>query len=35
MLHDAPLPPWPGPSLEEIASDLDGECERLVTSGAC
>jgi hypothetical protein len=35
MLHDAPLPPWPGPSLEEIASDLDGECEWLVTSGAC
>src|SRR3979490_2970804 len=27
MLHDAPLPPWPGQSLDEIASDLDGECE--------
>jgi hypothetical protein len=26
MLHDAPLPPWPGQSPGEIASDLDGEC---------
>ncbi|MEV4063268.1 phosphotransferase family protein [Nonomuraea dietziae] len=33
MLHDAPLPPWPGRSLDEIASLLDGECEWLVTSG--
>jgi aminoglycoside phosphotransferase len=33
MLHDAPLPPWPGRSLDQIASDLDGECERLVTNG--
>jgi aminoglycoside phosphotransferase len=40
VLHDAPLPPWPGRSLgelasrlEELASDLDGECEWLVTSG--
>jgi aminoglycoside phosphotransferase len=40
MLHDAPLPPWPGGSrdglasdLEELASDLDGECEWLVTNG--
>ncbi|NUO58581.1 MAG: phosphotransferase [Hamadaea sp.] len=32
-LHDAPLPPWPGPSLEGIASELDTECEWLVTSG--
>jgi aminoglycoside phosphotransferase (APT) family kinase protein len=32
MLHDAPLPPWPGRSLEEIASQLDGECEWLVTN---
>ncbi|MFF7941506.1 phosphotransferase family protein [Nocardia gamkensis] len=32
MLHDAPLPPWPGPSLDEIASELDGECEWLVTN---
>lgn len=33
MLHDAPLPPWPGRSLDEIASDLDIECELLVTNG--
>jgi aminoglycoside phosphotransferase (APT) family kinase protein len=33
MLHDAPLPPWPGRGLGEIASDLDGECEWLVTNG--
>jgi aminoglycoside phosphotransferase (APT) family kinase protein len=32
MLHDAPLPPWPGQSLEEIASELDGECEWLLTN---
>jgi hypothetical protein len=33
MLHDAPLPPWPGRRLDEIASRLDGECEWLVTNG--
>jgi aminoglycoside phosphotransferase len=33
MLHGAPLPPWPGPSLDELASRLDGECEWLVTNG--
>jgi hypothetical protein len=27
MLHDAPLPPWPGRRLDKLASDLDGECE--------
>jgi aminoglycoside phosphotransferase (APT) family kinase protein len=32
-LHDAPLPPWPGPNLDELASRLDGECEWLVTNG--
>ena len=32
MLHDAPLPPWPGRSLDEIASELDGECEWLITN---
>ena len=32
-LHDAPLPPWPGESVAEIASDLDRECEWLVTNG--
>ncbi len=29
----APLPPWPGRSLDEIASHLDGECEWLVANG--
>ena len=33
MLHDAPLPPWPGRSPSELASDLDGECEWLVSNG--
>jgi aminoglycoside phosphotransferase (APT) family kinase protein len=32
MLHDAPLPPWPGKSLDEIASRLAGECEWLVAN---
>jgi aminoglycoside phosphotransferase (APT) family kinase protein len=32
-LHDAPLPPWPGSSLDEITSRLDAECEWLVTNG--
>jgi aminoglycoside phosphotransferase (APT) family kinase protein len=32
-LHDAPLPPWPGRSLDEIEAGLDRECEWLVTSG--
>jgi aminoglycoside phosphotransferase len=32
MLHDAPLPPWPGWSLDDVASHLDGECEWLVTN---
>ncbi|WP_433132167.1 phosphotransferase family protein [Micromonospora sp. CA-240977] len=31
-LHDAPLPPWPGRSLDELATQLDGECEWLVTN---
>ena len=31
-LHDAPLPPWPGPSPGELASHLDGECEWLVAN---
>jgi len=29
-LHRAPLPPWPGPSRDELAARLDGECEWLV-----
>jgi Ser/Thr protein kinase RdoA (MazF antagonist) len=33
MLHDAPLPPWPGKSLDDIASHLDGECEWLIANG--
>lgn len=32
-LHDGPLPPWPGRSLEETVVELDGECEWLVTNG--
>src|SRR3954454_19478455 len=32
MLHDAPLPPWPGRSLDEVASPLDVECEWLVAN---
>ena len=31
-LHDAPLPPWPGRSVDEIAARLDGECKWLVTN---
>ncbi len=30
MLHDAPLPPWPGRSLDERAAELDSECEWLL-----
>jgi len=36
MLHDAPLPPRRGRSLnevDELASQLDGECDWLVTNG--
>jgi aminoglycoside phosphotransferase (APT) family kinase protein len=33
-LHEAPLPPWPGKtSPDEIAANLDSECEWLITSG--
>ena len=32
MLHDAPLPPWPGQSPDEIAARLDRECKWLVTN---
>jgi aminoglycoside phosphotransferase (APT) family kinase protein len=32
MLHDAPLPPWPGQSPGEFAADLDGECEWLIAN---
>ncbi|MFI6028004.1 phosphotransferase family protein [Amycolatopsis magusensis] len=32
-LHDAPLPPWPGKTPDEVASHLDGECEWLIGNG--
>jgi aminoglycoside phosphotransferase (APT) family kinase protein len=32
-LHEAPLPPWPGKTLDAIAAHLDGECEWLAASG--
>jgi aminoglycoside phosphotransferase (APT) family kinase protein len=32
-LHDAPLPPWPGPTLDALASRLDVESDWLITSG--
>ena len=32
MLHDAPLPPWPGWSLDELASRLADECAWLVAN---
>lgn len=31
-LHDAPLPPWPGRSVDELASHLARECEWLVAN---
>ena len=31
-LHDAPLPPWPGRSLEEKAASLDSECTWLLAN---
>jgi aminoglycoside phosphotransferase len=31
-LHDAPLPPWPGESLEEKAASLDAECAWLLAN---
>jgi aminoglycoside phosphotransferase len=33
VLHDAPLPPWPGESLDEVVTELDSECEWIVTNG--
>jgi aminoglycoside phosphotransferase (APT) family kinase protein len=32
-LHDAPLPPWPGRTLDEITARLDTECDWLLASG--
>lgn len=31
-LHDAPLPPWPGRSLDELAAPLATECDWLVAN---
>ena len=31
-LHDTPLPPWPGRSVDELAARLDGECKWLVAN---
>ncbi|GAB1822655.1 phosphotransferase family protein [Herbidospora sp. RD11066] len=31
-LHDAPPPPWPGKSLDDLASRLDGECAWLLAN---
>jgi aminoglycoside phosphotransferase len=31
-LHDAPLPPWPGRTVDDLASRLDVECEWLATN---
>jgi aminoglycoside phosphotransferase (APT) family kinase protein len=32
MLHEAPLPPWPGRGLDDVASRLEGECDWLVAN---
>jgi aminoglycoside phosphotransferase len=32
LLHDAPLPPWPGRSPDELASRLDSECDWLIAN---
>ena len=31
-LHDAPVPPWPGRSVDDLATHLDGECEWLIAN---
>jgi len=31
-LHDAPLPPWPGRSLDDVAAELDRECAWLLAN---
>ncbi|WP_127472971.1 phosphotransferase family protein [Microbacterium sulfonylureivorans] len=30
QLHETPAPPWPGPRLDDIAAELDGECAWLL-----
>ncbi|HJP71747.1 MAG TPA: phosphotransferase [Candidatus Limnocylindria bacterium] len=32
-LHDAPLPPWVSSRVDQSASHLDDECQRLISSG--
>ena len=32
LLHDAPLPPWPGRTLDDITAELDAECDWLIAS---
>jgi aminoglycoside phosphotransferase (APT) family kinase protein len=32
-LHEAPLPPWPGKSLDTFAAELDAGCEWIVSTG--
>lgn len=32
-LHDAPLPPWPGPGIEQLSARLADECGWLVANG--
>lgn len=31
-LHDAPLPPWPGPGPDDVAAELDSECAWLLAN---
>src|SRR3954471_2942183 len=32
--HDAPLPPWAGRSVDDLATQLDDECEWLIANDA-
>lgn len=32
-LHDAPLPPWPGRRLDDVAAELETECAWLLANG--
>jgi aminoglycoside phosphotransferase (APT) family kinase protein len=32
-LHEAPLPPWPGQPLSQTVSELDAECDWLISNG--
>lgn len=33
MLHEAPLPPWPGRTVDEVTAELDEECDWLLAHG--